>query len=99
MALDPGFRLDDAQWNNVLAIWNAEASDRGINPADFGSMLQVLQDAWGLLIDEPLRDQLGLHQQHQDLLDQLASAQAGIDAIQAAIDALDPDPGPPVPRT
>ena len=96
MAISPGeWRTSDAKWNEIVDLWNREATNRGIPAGDFPSMLLLLQDLWDLMNDDAKRTQQVAHEAYQDLVDAVSNAQANVDALQAQLDATT-DPGPAV---
>ena len=96
MAFDPGFKLSDTEWDDILTMINAEAELQGVS--GFGAMLQLMQDGWGLITDKRLRDQLSLHQRHNKLKKQISDAESSVQVLKDLLGNLPADPGRPRPK-
>ena len=94
MPITPGmWRADDAKWQEILDLWNAEAANRGVANDPF-AMVPLLQDIWDLLADDSIRGQQVLHEQIADLQAQISATQDQVTNLQNQLTALGPDPGP-----
>ena len=90
------FELDDAEWDEVLAVINAEASERGI-AGDFINMSLLFKKLWKLITIKGQRQQQLVHAKHRDLKRLRDKQVENVSKIEEEISKLPPDPGPPRP--